>query len=41
VPIGTVMSRLSRGRLALAKTLEAGAPKDRGDVIRFGSKEGR
>jgi RNA polymerase sigma-70 factor (ECF subfamily) len=41
VPIGTVMSRLSRGRIALAKTLEAGAPRAGATVIRFGSKEGR
>ena len=51
VPIGTVMSRLSRARLALARALEADAPPDgtkRGgtkpggsNVIRFGAKDGR
>jgi RNA polymerase sigma-70 factor, ECF subfamily len=41
VPIGTVMSRLSRGRVALAEALEAGTPRGGAKVIRFGSKEGR
>jgi RNA polymerase sigma-70 factor, ECF subfamily len=41
VPIGTVMSRLSRGRIALAKAIEAGSPRGGAKVIRFGSKEGR
>jgi RNA polymerase sigma-70 factor (ECF subfamily) len=40
IPIGTVMSRLARARVALMREMGEEAGQDRGNIVRFGAPEG-
>jgi RNA polymerase sigma-70 factor (ECF subfamily) len=39
IPIGTVMSRLARARVALIREMGEEVGQDRGNVVRFGAPE--
>ena len=40
IPIGTVMSRLARARVALIREMGEGDGQGRGNIVRFGAPEG-